>query len=73
MVNREELEICKRRGHAAHPTDLWSQCKFCGVWLRAVTTIEEREDEPPEDELDPLDAMEKLNEELGREKGDEEE
>jgi hypothetical protein len=31
----------------------WSQCDACKLWLREIRTIEEREDEPPEDELDP--------------------
>jgi hypothetical protein len=29
----------------------WSQCKWCGLRLRPVRTMEEREDDPPEDEL----------------------
>ena len=53
MINKKELAICKRRGHdrPAHSRG-WTQCKWCRVWRRVVSTIEEREDEPPEAELD---------------------
>jgi hypothetical protein len=53
MINKKELAICKLRGHdgPAHSNG-WTQCKWCGIWRRAVTTIEERENEPPEEELD---------------------
>lgn len=56
MINRDELAICKRRGHDAgiglHAG--WAQCRWCGAWLREVRTIEEREDAPPEAEQNPL-------------------
>ena len=56
MVNRDELAICKRRGHDGLVGfgDGWTRCKWCGLWLRAVRTIEEREDEPPKDEQNPF-------------------
>jgi len=52
----EELEICKRRGHEIKglSSDRWKQCRWCGMWLRGVCVIEEREDKPPRDEQDPL-------------------
>jgi hypothetical protein len=56
MINPEEVAICRRRGHEAGITSSlsedsgWAQCGLCGMWVRAVTTIEEREDEPPKDE-----------------------
>jgi len=56
MINLDEQSVCKRRGHDPD-TGLsrgWVQCKWCGTWLREVRTIEEREDEPPDDEQDPL-------------------
>lgn len=55
MINQDELAICRRRGHAARfvRDDGWIQCEACKMWLREKRTIEEREDEPPEDELDP--------------------
>jgi hypothetical protein len=54
-INREELAICKRRGHdPVCRQTRWMQCMFCGVWLREVRTIEEREDTPPESEQDPF-------------------
>jgi hypothetical protein len=55
MVNRDELAICKRRGHDLGIAfdQKWKQCKWCGMWLRQVHTIEEREDEPPADEQSP--------------------
>jgi len=50
MINRRELAICKRRGHDGPGyTDGWMQCKWCGIWRRRV--IEEREDQPPEEEM----------------------
>jgi hypothetical protein len=52
MINRRELAICERRGHAGFAQQGWTQCKWCGTWWREVRTIEEREDEPPEEELD---------------------
>jgi len=30
-------------------SDGWVQCKWCGIWRRHV--VEEREDEPPQEEL----------------------
>ena len=55
MINPEELAICKRRGHdAAGLGDGWRRCKWCGIWQREVSRIEECEDEPPKDEQDPF-------------------
>jgi hypothetical protein len=51
MIDRQELETCKRRGHATKGAAYgWALCKWCGMWVREVrtTTVEEREDEPPE-------------------------
>jgi hypothetical protein len=55
VIDREELAICKRRGHDPGTGFRlgWVQCKWCGVWLREVRTTEEREDDPPEDERTP--------------------
>ena len=51
MINLEELAICERRGHETRLlNDKWQQCKWCGLWLREVTTVERREDEPPKAE-----------------------
>jgi hypothetical protein len=52
VINHKELAICKKRGHAGFVREGWTQCKWCGTWQREVRTIEEREDEPPEDEVD---------------------
>ena len=52
MINRKELAICKRRGHAGGVHEGWTQCRWCKTWLREVRKVEEREDEPPEEELD---------------------
>jgi hypothetical protein len=50
VLHRKELKICKRRGHYGPDfSDGCVQCKWCGIWRRRV--IEEREDEPPEKEL----------------------
>jgi hypothetical protein len=70
-VNREELAICKRRGHELHLEADWQQCKLCGLWVRTVTTIEEREDEPPEDEQIPLDLLEKIQDQDSKDGEDE--
>ena len=54
MINQEELAICRRRKHNIPyliSNDKWSQCKSCVMWLREKTTIEEREDTPPDDEI----------------------
>lgn len=52
MIKPEELVICKRRGHTPGLGVRvgWTQCKWCGMWLREVHTTEEREEAPPEDE-----------------------
>jgi hypothetical protein len=52
MINKEELVICRRRGHAISILDkeVWARCKACGIWVREVRTIEEREDTPPKNE-----------------------
>jgi hypothetical protein len=64
MINAEELVICRRRSHnpeAGFGMGGWVQCVSCGMWLREVTTIEEREDEPPESELSLLARARKLD------------
>jgi hypothetical protein len=52
MINAGELAICKRRGHSDRAHEGWTQCKWCGTWLREIRTVEERADDPPADELD---------------------
>jgi hypothetical protein len=53
MINAEELAICRRRGHSDDFFGKgWRKCKWCGMWSRQVTSIEEREYEPPEAEQD---------------------
>lgn len=57
MINREELTVCRRRGHDVISVGLrqaWTQCRWCGMWLREVVTMEEREDTPPESEQSPF-------------------
>ena len=55
-MKAEELTICKRRGHNAEVglRDGWVQCKWCGIWLREVLVLEEREDAPPAGERNQL-------------------
>jgi hypothetical protein len=55
MINADELAVCRRRGHDGSPVygGGWSQCGWCGIWRREVRTFEEREDEPPEDQMAP--------------------
>jgi hypothetical protein len=62
MVNQAELEICRRRGHAmgGMSKGYWSQCRWCGLWLREVIAIEEREDKPPDNKIDPLGKLSKI-------------
>jgi hypothetical protein len=50
-VSAAELAICRRRGHSMIVGKRWSNCRFCGFWLREDRTFEEREDEPPNDEI----------------------
>jgi len=63
MINAEELAICRRRGHdfggaETPPTGAgWKQCKSCGMWLRQDSAIREREDEPPQTEINPFEWM----------------
>jgi len=55
MINPEELAICRRRGHETRMLDdQWERCKWCGLWLRQVVTVEEREDKPPKHEQSPF-------------------
>jgi hypothetical protein len=52
MINPEELAICRRRGHVVLMSSHgWTACTACGMWLREKHIVEEREDEPPEDEM----------------------
>jgi hypothetical protein len=47
MINLEELAICKRRGHepaAVLSGGGWVSCRKCGMWIRSVSTKEEREE-----------------------------
>jgi hypothetical protein len=68
QVDQKELEICRRRGRVprAERPALWSRCKWCGMWVRTVTTIEEREDDPPEKQRDPSYALAEKIDELER-------
>jgi hypothetical protein len=55
VINQDELLICRRRGHFVSGIDEhWKKCKACGMWVRKVTTTEERSDTPHEQEFDPL-------------------
>jgi hypothetical protein len=60
MINPTEAEICKRRGHSSSLSakGKWNQCKWCGTWQRTIETIEEREDDPPENERNSLQKYE---------------
>jgi hypothetical protein len=53
-VDKKELLICRKRGHNWFSGHKWAQCRFCRMWLREVCTIEERETEPPEEEVSSL-------------------
>jgi hypothetical protein len=45
------VQICRRRGHSLPIHGGWEPCEWCGLWLREKRTIEEREDEPSEEEM----------------------
>jgi hypothetical protein len=50
-INQEELAICSRRRHVGRIEENdWNQCKACGMWVRKILKLEEREDTPPENE-----------------------
>jgi hypothetical protein len=51
-MDAEELEVCKRRGHSPLMGKGWSKCEWCGLWMCEIHTIEEREDQPPRDEME---------------------
>lgn len=57
MINSEELALCRQRGHETQgltPRSGWMQCGKCGMWVRTVSNMEEREDAPPTAERDLL-------------------
>jgi len=59
MIDAEELVFCKRRGHMpkAGVRNGWVPCELCGMWLRELVILEEREDDPPEGDQNPLIKM----------------
>jgi len=63
MINQKAYAICKERGHSSDlvTAEYWNRCKWCGVWLREVRTIEEREDDPPEDGQSPIETLKRLD------------
>jgi len=64
MNDPEQLAICKERGHQPEGRGIkWERCKYCGMWTRTVSTIEEREDDPPEEEQDPMYKLDRINRE----------
>ncbi|HUQ93113.1 MAG TPA: hypothetical protein VM120_15635 [Bryobacteraceae bacterium] len=70
MIHEEELAVCRRRGHEAGAVfaEWWVRCKPCGTWLRKVNTLQQRDETPPQSELEseseedrsirPVDAVE---------------
>lgn len=64
MIKPKEVAICKRRGHYPQgDREKWERCKYCGMWTRTISTKEEREDDPPEDEQDPMYKLDRMNRE----------
>lgn len=62
-VNEMERAICKQRGHhRAAIAQNWMQCKWCGVWHRTVQVLQERTDDPPADEQDVMQQLNKRRE-----------
>jgi hypothetical protein len=68
-VNKKELSICRKRGHGCHLDRDWIQCKHCGMWLREIRTVEERETRPPEDEISEFHRLTDLRSEVEKAKG----
>jgi len=68
-INEEELEICRQRGHVDVSPGGWSQCSECKMWLWEKRTLEEREDEPTEGEMDPLFQVSRKVQALGTPSG----
>jgi hypothetical protein len=61
-ISRDEVAVCRRRGHDTKAIGFmadgrWGQCRWCGLWLRQITTVEEREDAPPQEEQNPMARM----------------
>jgi hypothetical protein len=61
-LDLDEMEVCLRRGHKTSALGMmadgkWGQCEWCGLWLRAVTTIEESVDVPPMDERNMVERL----------------
>lgn len=60
-VDTAELAICLQRGHkldAGLGTDgMWRKCQWCRSWVREVLRVDEREDDPPQAEMDVVDVM----------------
>ena len=61
-VNEAELAICLKRGHKTRAGLLWqdgawSRCTWCGLWLREIRAVEERRDDPPENEMSEWDKL----------------
>ncbi len=56
MIDPEELAICRKRGHRAdnHMDGKWAPCQHCRMWIRWVRNKEEREDQPPDEDIDPF-------------------
>jgi hypothetical protein len=67
-VDDKQLAICKQRGHKNYLKDKWTQCKWCGMWLREVRKVEESRKTPPEGEWDESMRLDKqlgeLNEQI---------
>jgi hypothetical protein len=67
MINQDELAICRRRGHQVTLLrEDWMQCPHCGMWVRARRVLDEREDEPPENEIDPAIRSKRMLDEMKR-------
>jgi len=69
-VDQDELAICRLRkhnlGHARSLSGGWARCRSCGTKVRDSRRIDEREDEPPEEELHPLVTADRDMAEAGR-------
>lgn len=65
-VDKQELAVCKRRGHKVSLSEGWAQCGYCRMWVREVRKIEERPDEPPEKEMSKIEQVQRS---LARAKG----
>jgi hypothetical protein len=60
-VDTAERVICLQHGHnldaGLDVEGMWRRCQWCRSWVREVLRVDEREDTPPQAEMDVADQM----------------